>query len=281
MTTMMNLLKNQSSGARAGEAGFSLVELMVASLTSVLVVGGVLVMLDGLERVHRDTQELIDAQQSARLSLDKMTRDVQLAGVGLAWLLPPLPLIVPRVDGGIDIRSNQGGLTALLTADMSGPSDVLQLDDVSGFQVGMTIGLYDAGGAMDLVSVISVNSNTNQLGQTGASKAYTVVDGTAVARIETVTYRTQTSGGKTRLMRQQGTAAAQPMAENVQGLTITYYDDSAPPVAFNPTTLADQLRIRTVEINLVIETENVRLNTTQRRTATLTTRVTPRAVVLS
>jgi hypothetical protein len=258
-----------------------LLELLIASLVSVFVVGGVLTMLVGLEDVHRDTQELIDAQQMARLSLDQMTRDLQLAGVGLAWLLPPFPLVVPRADGGIDIRHNQGNITGTLVADMGGPNDALFVDSAVGFEAGQQIGVYDAMGAMDLVDVISVDLGANRIVHSGVSKAYLVADGTAVARIETISYMIQNFGGVPTLMRQVDNLAAQPIASQIQTLNIVYWDDSTPAVAFNPATPVEQLRIRTVELTLTIQTENVRLNTVQRRTASLTTRVTPRAIALS
>jgi len=275
------LADDRATRSHSSEAGFSLLELLIASLVSVFVVGGVLTMLVGLEDVHRDTQELIDAQQTARLALDQMSRDVQMAGVGLAWLLPPFPLVVPRGDGGIDIRHNQGDITAILVADMGGPNDSLMVDSAVGFEAGQQIGVYDAMGAMDLVDVVSVDLGANRIVHSGASKAFLVADGTAVARIETISYMIQNIAGVPTLMRQESNAAAQPIGTQIQNLTITYWDDSAPAVVFVPVGTVDQLRIRTVEIDLIIQTENVRLNTIQRRTASLTTRVTPRAIVLS
>jgi hypothetical protein len=276
-----HLASNRPLRPLSSEAGFSLLELLIASLVSVLVVGGVLTMLVGLEEVHRDTQELIDAQQMARLSLDQMTRDLQLSGVGLAWLLPPFPLVVPRADGGVDIRHNQGNITGMLVADMGGPGDALIVDSAVGFEAGQTIGVYDAMGSIDLVDVISVDLGANRIVHSGASKAYLVADGTAVARIETISYMIQNVGGVPTLVRQVDNQAAQPIASQIQTLNIVYWDDSNPAVAFNPVALVDQLRIRTVELTLTIQTENVRLNTVQRRTASLTTRVTPRAIALS
>ena len=66
---------------------------------SLMVVGGMLVILDGLRDVHRDQQQLIDARMTARLALAQMQRDIQLAGIGLLGMLSPLPVIEPRADG--------------------------------------------------------------------------------------------------------------------------------------------------------------------------------------
>jgi len=260
------------------EHGYSLIELMVAMLISTLVVGGVMVMLTAIGDVHRDSQQLIDAQQAARISLEQVQRDLQVAGVGLAWLVPPLPLVVPQADGGVIIRHCQSGITTVLDADMGNANDPMTVDDVTGFEVGQSIGVYDASGAMDLVTVTGIDAGNSRIQHSGASKAYTVADGTAVARIETIQYSVD---AQDRLTRSIDGAAAQPIAGNVVSLTITYWDSGNPPAVFVPVSNAEMMMIQTVQVDLTIQTEDPRLNTVTFRQVTLTTQVTPRAIVLS
>jgi type II secretory pathway pseudopilin PulG len=262
------------------ESGFSLLEMLVASLISILVVGGVLIMLDGIQQVYRDQQQIMDAQQSARLALEQMQRDLQVAGVGLAWMLSPLPPIVPRADGGFEIHHNQGGVTAVLVQDMAGAGGFLAVDDVSGFAVNMVVAVYDSTGSMDMVTVTGINDASNYLYHDGASRAYTVAAGTSVARVLTISYWIDTVDALSSLMRQEDANPAQPVAHFVQTLDVTYYDDHRPPLQFTPLTIADQLRIRMVEIQLTVEVENTRLTVGDRPSVTLTSRVTPRAMVL-
>lgn len=266
---------------REDERGFSLLELLVASLMAVLVVGGILFLLTGLQDVHRNQQELIDAQQGARLALDQMERDLRLAGVGLASMLAPLPVVVPRADGGVELLHNQGGVTTFLTQDMTGAGSALDVDDPSGFEAGMTVAVYDSSGTLDLATLTSVDTGTNQLFHDGASKAYTVAAGTSISRIQTIAYELQPVNGVLALLRRVDGDPPQPVALNVAALDLTYLDDDEPPQPFAPVTVADRLRIRAIEIELTIQTENVRLNTDQVRTVTLATRVTPRAIQLS
>jgi type II secretory pathway pseudopilin PulG len=263
---------------RQDQAGFSLIELMVATLVSTLVVGGVMLMLNAIQDVHRDTQEMIDAQQSARISMEQIQRDLQLAGVGLVWLVPPLPLIVPQADGGLQLRHNQSGVTASLSADMANQTDAFTVDDVTGFAVGQTIGIYDATGAMDLLAITGIDSVNDKIMHGGASKAYTVADGTALAWVQTITYSVD---AQDRLTRQVDNEAAQPIAGNVVGFLVTYWDNATPSVVFVPDTVSLQMMIQTVQVDLTVETENTKLNTSQFRQVTLTTQVTPRAIVLS
>ena len=263
------------------EAGFSLLELLIASSMTILVVGGMLLILDGVSDLHRDQQELIDAQQTARLGLDQMQRDVQLAGIGVTGMLAPLPVVVPTAGGGLDVRYNLGNVTARLSADMASGSSPLTVDDVTNFETGMIVAIYDGTGSFDLVTLTSVDIGASQLMHDGASKAYQVSDGTAIKRVQTISYTLQTVNDNFWLQRQEDDGDPQPVAINVRSMTITYYNDANPPQPFVPVTLADQMGIKVIEIELEVETQNVRLNTTEERTVTLTTRVTPRAVLLS
>ena len=262
------------------EVGFSLIELLIASTISLLVVGGVLLMLQNLQDVHRNSQELIEAQQTARISLEQVQRDMYAAGVGLTPLLSPLPGVVPRVGGGVDIRYNQGGLTASLVSDMSNASSHLFVDDVTGFETDMMVAVYDATGTLDIVKITIVHNGTH-FHHDGASKAYKVADGTVVARVLTISYWVQTTGGIDTLVRQEDGGSAQPLAENLKTFDVVYYNELVPPQQFVPVSVADQMRIRIVKVTIEVETENIRLNTNQKQTVTLSTRVTPRATMLS
>lgn len=264
----------------AENRGFSLLELLVASAMAVMVVGGMLLILSGLQDVYRDQQQLMDAQMTARLALDQMQRDIQLAGVGLLGMLSPLPVVEPRVDGGIDVRYNSGNLTARLANDVAGLTGQLEVDSVAGFEPGMQIVVYDGTGSFDLATLTAVSGNA--LSHDGVlSKTYRVVDGTAVKRVQTISYRLQVVDGVLGLVRQEGNDPPQPVALNMRALNVTYYDDADPPAAFVPATLVDQLRIHLIEVALVVETEDERLNSTAERTVTLSTRITPRSLMLA
>jgi len=265
----------------AGDDGFSLLETLIASAMSVLVVGGMLLMLDSLRDLHRDQQQLIDARMTARLALAQMQRDIQLAGIGLLGMLSPMPVIEPRPDGGIDIRYNSDNLTERLANN--GGSSHFGVADVSGFEVGMVVAVYDGTGAFDLTTLTDVEPDKLHLHHDGGlSKTYTPADGATLKRVQVTSYQLQSvDDGVFWLQRQQDNETAQPVAINVRSMTITYYDGSDPSQAFIPVTLADQLRVHMIEVTLVVETEDERLNTDEERTVSLTVRISPRSVLLA
>ncbi len=259
-------------------AGYSLIELMVAMLVSTLVVGAVLSMLVSIEEIQRDSQQMIDSQQAARISLDQVQRDLQMAGVGIAWLVAPMPLVVPEVGGGFTVRHNQSGVRASLVVDMGGTGADLRVDDAAGFAPGMGIAVYDNAGALSFVTVTGVNLGADRISHDGTTKIFTVADGTAVARIETITYSVD---GQDRLLRQVNAEAPEPLAGNVAAFNVTYWNNSTPSAVFNPATVAQQLLIQTIQVALTVETEDPQLNAVNERQRTLTTQVTPRAIILS
>ena len=70
------------------------------------------------------------------------------------------------------------------------------------------------------------------------------------------------------------------VARNLTQIQFTYFDNAVPPVQFAPATLAEQLTIRVIEARLDVATEGPRLAGDGLPTITLTTRVTPRSLVL-
>ena len=133
------------------DAGFSLIEVMIASGLFLLLLGGVSTMFASVRDNYHDSAARIDAQQSARIAMEQIQRDLQIAGVGLSRLQPPFAIIVPRADGGIDMRVNRGQITTFLTTAMGNPASDLDVNDASQFTVGRQIAVYDATVSIDMI----------------------------------------------------------------------------------------------------------------------------------
>jgi type II secretory pathway pseudopilin PulG len=68
------------SAPRSGEAGFSLVELLVAMLVSIGVVGGATVIASQMQLAYRSQMEAAGAQQEGRYALQWIERYLRAAG---------------------------------------------------------------------------------------------------------------------------------------------------------------------------------------------------------
>ncbi len=70
------------SDPRASEDGFSLVELMVAMVVTLMVTGAIFGLIAGGQSAFRRNPELVDRQQSIRIAMDMIQRDIAAAGMG-------------------------------------------------------------------------------------------------------------------------------------------------------------------------------------------------------
>jgi type IV pilus assembly protein PilW len=70
-----------SAPVRAGrQAGFTVVELMVAMVISLLLLGGVVTVFTGSKRTYERLERLSRTQESGRFALDAIVRDIRSAG---------------------------------------------------------------------------------------------------------------------------------------------------------------------------------------------------------
>ncbi|HEX5736223.1 MAG TPA: hypothetical protein VF131_25565 [Blastocatellia bacterium] len=75
--------KKQSRERREGESGFSLLELMIAAVLTVGLIGGIFAIANRNQQVFVTESGVTDMNQNARTLIDLLTRDIQSAGVGL------------------------------------------------------------------------------------------------------------------------------------------------------------------------------------------------------
>jgi prepilin-type N-terminal cleavage/methylation domain-containing protein len=73
-------LRRQPNGRQAEERGFTLVELLVALVVTILVVGGATVLAGQMQGSYRAQLESAVAQQDARFVLEEVTRYLRQAG---------------------------------------------------------------------------------------------------------------------------------------------------------------------------------------------------------
>jgi type IV pilus assembly protein PilW len=69
-----------AGGYRTGAAGFTLIELMIAMLLGVIVIGAVGSVFLAGQQTYRSNEALSDVQESSRIAFEMLTRDIRGAG---------------------------------------------------------------------------------------------------------------------------------------------------------------------------------------------------------
>jgi prepilin-type N-terminal cleavage/methylation domain-containing protein len=91
------------------QTGFSLIELMVAILIMMVIMGAVFSQMDNVQKRSRSEQVKLDMFQTAREFIDQMVRDIHQAGFPNGKLYPDMVGAAPLYDGyALDFRNAVG-----------------------------------------------------------------------------------------------------------------------------------------------------------------------------
>ncbi len=198
--------------ARRPEAGFSLVEALLATAIIVSVAAAVLSVLNPARGLFSTQSEAADMQQRLRTGVDALTRDLRNAGAGAysgalpgslaGYFAPIMPfrraldstqrddpgvfkpdaitlLYVPSTAMQTTVRSDMATASSpvLLNTDSGCPREETgSVDPLCGFKAKVTkAAIFDGTGAFDLLDITSVDAGLQALSfqsQGSLSKAY-------------------------------------------------------------------------------------------------------------
>ena len=112
------------------EAGFSLVELLVAMAMTLIVSGAIFGLLTGGQNAFRREPEMTDRQQNIRIAMDLIKRDVAGAGAGM------VPYVQAFTNGlnaaGGNPTNASGGQTLGVIDNPATATDILEILTASG-----------------------------------------------------------------------------------------------------------------------------------------------------
>ncbi len=248
---------------RALQAGFTIIEMMIATLIMVAVTGAVFTLMNPAQGTYQAQPEVSDMQQRMRVGADSLTKDVMMAGAGVYmgttggalfnYFAPIVPYRVGDTtpDAPGSFFSDKLSLiyvpptpsqTTLNTAVLKTATDLKantepncppnKADALCGFSAGMRIMIFDQNGAWDPLTVTGVQTASTPpvLSFAGTlSAGYPV--GANITEVATRTYylKTDLATNTYQLMQFDGYKTDLPVVDNVVKLSFTYYGDPNPP----------------------------------------------------
>jgi hypothetical protein len=244
--------------------GFSLVELLLASLITVIVIGGAFELAAPAQRLFQAQPEAADMQQRMRVAVDALRRDLVMAGAGTyaGPALGPLSDIVapvlpfrafgdtPDQAQNIFFRSDAisflyvpstpsqtrlsaalapGALDPLIETPQNCPLTTSQ--QVCGFASGDRVLLTDASGEWDVYSVDQVVNGAMTLLHRGSPSSTSYPLGSALSAIRAGSYslRSDVASGTYQLLRHDGWTTELPIVDEVVALEFRYFGTAPPP----------------------------------------------------
>jgi prepilin-type N-terminal cleavage/methylation domain-containing protein len=254
-------------------AGFTLVEMLIAMTVMLLILGGVFQAFNPAQGSFMTQPEVADMQQRLRVATDRLYNGIIVAGAGVysgsavgnlgQFFAPVLPYRAGALNSdpsrGVFFRTDAITIFHVPTTasqctireKMPQPSSEVKVnaepgcpasDPLCGFEESMRVVIFDDTGSYDIFTITEVQASSLHLqhrppiNPSDFSKAYDV--GARIAQVNTDTfYWLQNPGSNTyQLAHYDGGLTDTPLIDDVVGLRFDYLGDATPPFLRVPVT---------------------------------------------
>ena len=246
---------------RQPEAGYSLIELLVASAVMLVVTGAIFGLMNPAQGMYQAAPEVSDLQQRMRVGTDTLFKELVMSGAGtyqgpvtgslINFFAPVLPRRIGRVnpDPPTLFRPDAITLTYIpntysqttLSHSMPVLSAELKVtdqpncphgDELCGFEEGMVVLIFDSSGHFDTFEITQVQDDAAHLQHRGQDLSYEYQKNASVTQaVSSTIYLNRTTN---QLMQYDGGSTERPLVDNVVDLQLSYFGDPNPPLRPKP-----------------------------------------------
>ena len=253
------------------EAGYSLVEMLIASAIMLVVTGAIFGLMNPSQGTARSQPEVADMQQRLRIGSDVIFKELVMAGAGVyqgpvtGALINFFAPIIPRRMGlvgaeGADVaRSDVVTLSYIpntysqttISSPMPNVSAELKVHDqpncpnglnLCGFETGMEVIIFDTSGHFDFFTITHVQDSAGHLQHRGQDLSIPYETGASVTQIESNTYywcrpnsdRLCPDPTKSQIRQYDGSDGDVALVDDVVEVRFEYFGDPNPPMKPKP-----------------------------------------------
>jgi type IV pilus assembly protein PilW len=240
--------------------GITLIELLVALTISAILVAGIYRTFIHQQHTFTVQEQVVDMQQNVRLAINRMTRELRMAGYGkmdanffshggMTVGSDTFNNVVKPDASGTSVTVVAGYQTLIpttLSVNAITGSNSIFVNDVSGFDTGVK--QYISINGLESHRILAIVGNELQFpGWDKLTNDH--LAGEPVYLVMAITYSIGPFEGKSCLLRDDHLGAGpQPVAENVENLQFAYFDANGNPTANPPD-------IRMIQVNIIARTE--------------------------
>jgi hypothetical protein len=252
----------RNRGTDTGQAGYSLVELLVSTAIMVTVTGAIFSLMNPAQGSAQTQPEVADMQQRMRVGNETIFKELVMAGAGpyqgpvtgalVNFFAPILPRRLGRTNPDAPTVFRDDTITlsyipntysqTIISSAMPDVSAEMKVTDQSncpsdgsqlcGFHEGMDVIIFDTSGNFDLFTITEVQDDAAHLQHRGQDMSIAYDIGASVTQIVSNTYYLDRNTNK--LMRYNLNAEDTPIADDVVDLKFEYFGDPNPPMAPKP-----------------------------------------------
>jgi prepilin-type N-terminal cleavage/methylation domain-containing protein len=248
--------------------GMTLIELLVVLVMSGILVAGVYRTFISQQHTFTVQEQVVDMQQNVRLAINRMTRELRMAGYGRMDATffgigkvhgAYSSVVTPNGAGSVTVIGGYQAVTTL-SAFASAGQDFILLNDASGFN--LVERQYICINGLDSHQIKSITGNKIEFKGNAGEKKLTDDHqaGEPVFLITAITYSHGIIGDPSRgvagdpLLRDDNLGfGPQPVAENIDTLQFRYVMNTGETLDVVPAPRFDDIRM--IQVNIVARTE--------------------------
>ena len=247
--------------------GMTLIELLVALTISGILVAGVYRTFVSQQHTFTVQDQVVDMQQNVRLAINRMTRELRMAGFGRmdatffgAGKMHGIYQHVVNPGGGGNSVTVVGAYQAITTLSANAPSGsgaasskvdpkFIQVNDASGFDTGSK--QYISINGDESFQIQKITGNQIEL---KAALSEDHLAGEPVFLVIAITYSLGAFEGKSSLLRDDNLGLGpQPVAENIDNLQFRYVMNTGETLDVVPNNRFDDIRM--IQLTIVAITD--------------------------
>jgi type II secretory pathway pseudopilin PulG len=245
------------------EAGFTMVEMLIATLIMVVITGAMFDLLNPASGMFNSQPEVSDMQQRMRVGIDSMQKDLVMAGAGTYvgasagalynFFAPVMPyrtgdispdppgvfrtntisvLYVPPTPAQTTVNKAMGnGNSREIDVDAQVNCGSDKHDALCGFEDGMRVLIFEPGGAWDSMTITHVQDEALHLQHNGNLSSGYNSGNAVITQVAAHTYylRENQTTKTYQLMHYDGYNTDIPVVDDVVKLEFQYFGDPEPP----------------------------------------------------
>jgi hypothetical protein len=249
----------------AGEAGFTILELLIASAIMMAAVAALFTVLSPAEGTFQAQPEVSDMQQRMRVAVDSLTKGLNIAGAGIYsgpavgaldnFFAPVMPFRIGasgsdpvgtfRTDAITVLGVPETCAQTTISQSMPRTSNEIKVnaepgcppnDSLCCFEEGMQVIIFDHTGAWNTFVITNVQEPALHLQRHGPDFQKDYDEGAIIGQVMTFTYylKSDDASETYQLMYYDGFQTDLPLVDNVVGLRFDYLGEPRAPVVLKP-----------------------------------------------
>jgi prepilin-type N-terminal cleavage/methylation domain-containing protein len=251
--------------------GLTLIELLVAMVISAILIAAIYQTFIGQQKTYVVQEQVVDMQQNIRAAINKMMREIRMAGFGnVSNLLPlaafdgPFKSIINHIDNKNNVNQNDDQLTIIgafekvstLATDHTTGTNVIQLSVLPKDSFNLENRKYICIGGLESHTITNIDESKKEITLNG-NLITSHKSGTPVFKVKAITYQLRWDNSNPKmpvLTREDNTdgGGSQVVAENIESLQLRYILDD--DTEFDSPAEADRKRIRMVWVEVKART---------------------------